>query len=88
MARAGARRRPLPGRLPRPLHHDAGREVDPDEPQEPSVRDPARHARHEHLVTDAVEEALEVDDLPVARLHVASRRPDRLAGGAAGAEAA
>lgn len=37
MARAGARRRPLLDRLPRPLHHDAGREVDPDEPQEPSV---------------------------------------------------
>ena len=42
MARAGARRRPLLDRLPRPLHHDAGREM---EPQEPSARDSARHAQ-------------------------------------------
>jgi hypothetical protein len=65
-----ALRCPLPAFFEQPAIKHTGPQVSPDEPQNPLVRDPRRHRRHQPVVIDPVKKFGQVDiyNKPVASM--------------------
>ncbi len=55
-----ALRRALPARLEQPVVENTGRQVAPDEPEYSPIGDTGRHAGHQPVVIDPVEELRQV----------------------------
>src|SRR5467141_3460746 len=84
-----ALRGPFPAPLEQPAIEHTSRQVSPDHPENPPVRDPRRYPCHQPVVIDPVKELCQVDihDKPVAFDDVGLRLRHRLMGGAARPEA-
>src|SRR5882672_10222252 len=84
-----ALRGPLPAFLEQPAIEHTGSQISPDEPENPPIRDPRRHRRHQPVVVDPVEELGQVDvhDKPIAFDDAGLCLRHRLVSGAARPEA-
>jgi hypothetical protein len=84
-----ALRGPFPAPLEQPAIEHTSRQVSPDEPKNPPIRNPRRYPCHQPVVIDPVKELCQVDihDKPIAFNDVGLRLRHRLVGGAARPEA-
>src|SRR5712691_8198349 len=84
-----ALRGPFPAPLEQPAIEHTSRQVSPDEPKNPPIRNPRRYACHQPVVIDPVKELCQVDihDKPIAFNDAGLRLRHRLVGGAARPEA-
>jgi len=80
-----ALRRALPAGLEQPVVEHTGRQVAPDEPEHPPIRDARCHPCHEFVVINSVEKfrQIYIDDEPIAVGDIGLRLCHRLLGGAA-----